>query len=446
MLMVLAVLWIAVHPNAKRTYSENRSGTLPADLFTGNVCEDLVRCGVSLEAEENETLTIRSSAEKWRKHLNPAKYQSKALALALVRSRCSVNSLTVLDGQGRGSFDFWRRSRWNNASFINLEFLGVEPLAEPTVVRASTLNSRVGNTFMSLTEASSQHVFGTGGFEHGDLQQVLNDWALQYNNGVELHRPFEALLLPVPHALLCATGIWTSYTLPVPTGRNMHLGRNLYNSVARLWETFPLEAYGVSEAPPMDASSYQRIADLLRTVLDTVPKNQLGDAVHDSAVAEIEWLQETRDGLMGLGAKTSRSMYSAEHLLKALLFSGYLKNFETFLPALCRAIDVACPTKALADYLKHEVKKNPQQKTASRSTLRRHMLSVHMGFAMYQQKRTSSMLHSLGGLTQWGTVDASPHGAYDWVLHGFTGPTNFGSISSSINEVSRDSEILRGER
>lgn len=161
----------------------------------------------------------------------------------------------------------------------------------------------------------------------------------------------------------------------------MHLGRSLYNSVARLCERDPWEAYGGSKAPPMDASCYLRIADLLRTVLDTVPTNQLGDAVHDSAVAEIEWLQETRDGLMGLGARTSRSIYSVEHLLKAMVFSGYLKNPETFQPALCRAIDVACPTKALADYLKHEVKNDPQQKTISPSTLRRHMSSVHMGFA-----------------------------------------------------------------
>eukprot|EP00969_Alexandrium_andersonii_P116867 5167395-Alexandrium_andersonii.AAC.1 len=72
----------------------------------------------------------------------------------------------------------------------------------------------------------------------------------------------------------------------------------------------------------------------------------------------------------------------------------------------------------------------------SSTTLIRHRLSVHMAWCVQMGFVLDEMMGQ-GGITRWGTVDASPQGGWDWQMIGFRTMAN-----AHLFESFQDAHIL----
>ena len=59
-----------------------------------------------------------------------------------------------------------------------------------------------------------------------------------------------------------------------------------------------------------------------------------------------------------------------------------------------------------------------EQRIPSRTTLYRHRLSIHIAYCITQRRCHEKLLGSPGGALIYSTVDSSPQGGWDWVMHG----------------------------
>jgi hypothetical protein len=214
-----------------------------------------------------------------------------------------------------------------------------------------------------------------------------------------------AITMPTPFAVLCSRGHWDAFAFPLAYGR---LGRGLgLGFVKHLLLAFQVPAV---DAAALDAFENQelttdmilRIADCLRTRDENV-------------AAHIVWLEARRIHMLLAAARLCRSAYEMDFLVSCLLESSLLRNVSKLGEAVERAISIATRDPVIRDHLLHEVRK--YHAIPSATTIRRHHLTLHMAFCLAQQKQMVAFEEG-SGFVAWRTVDGSPQGGFDWVLHG----------------------------
>lgn len=224
--------------------------------------------------------------------------------------------------------------------------------------------------------------------------------------------------MPVPHVIFCLLGAWDRWLIPICTGR-VAAGLGLH------------EALPLTRPPGLDIAAAQQDGaehNRLLEAMDSVDKFQpdelqkLADLLRGSYRAQpsveiaeqIRWLERRRDIALRQRLLQTQFAFDLEFLVSCLVLAGFLRNMAAFSEALRFAICVGVYDVALRNHILSDLR--VPRAVPSTTTLRRHRLTVHMGFCLWEQQHHEALVQH--GCVRYGTVDSSPQGPHDWVLHG----------------------------
>ena len=224
--------------------------------------------------------------------------------------------------------------------------------------------------------------------------------------------------MPYPHCVLCTLRKWDRWLIPICSGR-VSAGLGLF--LAPLLTRSPhLNVEGARQ----DAEVYQ--AKLARTdtwdLLNPVELQAAADALRiafqnapsEKLEQQILWMERRRELGLRQALLQSNFTYDMEFLMSCLIMSGFLRNVAMLGDALRFAVLVGIQDPSLRAHVLNML--TQKHAIPSTTTLRRHQLTAHMGFCLWEQQRHGELLKN--GCVRYGTVDSSPQGPQDWVLHG----------------------------
>ena len=242
------------------------------------------------------------------------------------------------------------------------------------------------------------------------IRQVLQNWAGDLN--IEVGEEFGvAMVLPLPFASLVSVGYWSWTGLPWLEKRAA-AGCG-YRIVPKLFVGLPRAPDTVYNAVDIDnewsAVRFQAIADALRSIR-CEREGEEAEAAFDSTVVDhIRWLQGKRDAMVLESCRCHRQIFDMEHIVSSVLASSFLRSASDLSDVLEQALRVCIKDTEVCAYF---IEKLYVDRIApSPTTLRRHRLTLHLGFCLWQQELNDALLAGAGPVT-WRTVDSSPQGAY----------------------------------
>ena len=108
--------------------------------------------------------------------------------------------------------------------------------------------------------------------------------------------------------------------------------------------------------------------------------------------------------------------FQIDVFINCVLASGLLKSVASTKKVVEHAINATVREPALREHFLAQLRAT--HSIPGRSTLYRHRLSLHMGFCRMLQNISEVLVSSKGGLASWRSLDLSPEGGIEWVLHG----------------------------
>ena len=401
--------WLFARSPERSRICEGR-GNLPAEAcFTQFVKAELVAGGVVADLDQ------AADAPDWQARL--ARLHAHVVGLVLLRPLFIPDTLSVLSRAQRAVSDFWHVTKYKHCQLLFVEAIEVTRFDPPEVVNINLQQQLPRSLFACLSYWSAHRL-------QQRAHQSIANWVARHNLQEDALRERSSktslvMALPTPHAMLLAHGRWSSWAFPVARGR---VAGGLGIRLARpLMLPFAADIVGPGGGDDDDGEpaenqnvfdgfapeTLQDLADLLRQGLQEGP-NEL-------AQKYVRWLQDRRRFMLESELLRTRRAYRLTHLVMCLIYAGFLKNASHLLQSLRFAVAVAVSDDALRDHLLNCI--NQPHSIPSRTAVRRHRLTCHMGWCLWQQSLNEAMLAE-SGITQWSTVDSSPQGAYDWVLHG----------------------------
>ena len=130
----------------------------------------------------------------------------------------------------------------------------------------------------------------------------------------------------------------------------------------------------------------------------------------------------------------SRRAYNHELLIESVILSGMLRNCTDTTEVVLRAAEIIIPEPRIRQHFTTLVK---QHGIPAPSTLLRHRLTMHMTFCLELSRIVVEMLCT-GMVASWRTLDLSPKGGYEWLMHGVSmiaEVTSFCAYPSRANYV-----------
>lgn len=114
--------------------------------------------------------------------------------------------------------------------------------------------------------------------------------------------------------------------------------------------------------------------------------------------------------------KTRDRAFAMEHAIMIVILSGILKSADDVRLALHTSLALAVPEPKLRDYLQGLLR--APHSVASATTVRRHRLSLCVGFCNFMARFSEEMIRSPGGISRWATLDGSPQCGYELLMLG----------------------------
>jgi hypothetical protein len=227
--------------------------------------------------------------------------------------------------------------------------------------------------------------------------------------------------MPVPHAVLCVSRVWSSWAFPFMMGSERR--GHLFNLMQPLWQSLgnisaqTLVPDAVDES--LSAELLFEAANLLRVCLGKLPQES-ANVLGDQLSYHVNWMQSMRDGLVRQTFhRKLTGAFDIEIIIKSVLMSGYLKNSANMLKVLRHAVALLAADPMLRSHLM-SILDNQAYIVPSPTTLRRHRLTLNLGYCRWLQDISETLLNCSGGVVRWGTLDKSPMKGWDWLLHGGT--------------------------
>jgi hypothetical protein len=409
--MVVVACWIYASHLEQNRHGVGRCGVDKRDMFTEHVRAELCRSGAA------NHLTLVSSAKDWDGALQHV--HGKVVGLALVRPLYSPSIVSVQSPTQRAVHDYWMKTRYSDRPILFVQLVQVVALFTPIYVRASVGNRGPRSTFVDISPFSCARLMATQTLDRDDPAEVLAVWAEMFNNGQAFTNArgelSTCMVMPVSHAVLCASEVWSSWGFPAFVGRGSNQSTKVMRALCQGLQLNDARAPADIDTT-FNAAQFLEVADLLRMAMQ--PNPTFYQQERDRAVYYIGWLQATRDSLMSIGGKANMLAYKVDYLVRCVVAAGFLRSFGSFKEAMHCALDAICPSRDVAEYLKGLLVEKGS--VPSSSSLDRHRLTVHIGFCRWMQSKCAEMLDSPGGMIRWATADGSPQGPYDWILQGAT--------------------------
>lgn len=266
------------------------------------------------------------------------------------------------------------------------------------------------------TLCASDSPFGDG----RSVMQVVQGWCashdIVFDTLVDVQDKFrKCASLPAAHALLCCGGDWTGLVFPMPGG---HLAggmglREIDEIVSRQAHQEALEHFHAEQAllrstdsiDGLSPDSLDQLANVLRRSYARVPSEEVRQ--------HLCWIQRRRDILMLQTTRRTRA-FALECLISCVVFAGFLRAMGQMAEALRFVVFAAVHDPSLRGHILQQME--APRMLPSATTLRRHRLTVHMAYCMYEQQLYDNFLQR--GCVRFCTVDSSPQGPFDFVMHG----------------------------
>jgi hypothetical protein len=167
-----------------------------------------------------------SSAAQW--HGNLRHLDGQVLGLALVRPLWLADPMTHLSPQQKVLRKYWLSTKYGSLPLFFLDLVAVERLAQPITVSGIRAGRNQSNMIFQTSVFSSQNLRQCRAPNGSTMDQVLAAWDIQWPQVRALPRPVNICLsMPAAHALLCASGTWPSYGIPLTLGTTWQAGTGI---------------------------------------------------------------------------------------------------------------------------------------------------------------------------------------------------------------------------
>ena len=371
---------------------------------------------------EGYPLSVKDQAADWVNAF--ADTQDKVHAVALLSPTSFVKFGEVLDPREVHVKDFWNLTRYRSAPLLRLRVLEILCLRDPTAVRLSHATNVPKGLFFNMSQMSFDNMITTEQESRGvDVQEVVRQWSVRHDLNLgelldDAGRFRIGIVMPYPHCLLCTLGKWDRWLIPACSGR-LAAGLGLFYAplltrpphlnIADAEASANAHQVALEEVDawdPLTPETLQSTTDELRRLFQTQPTEQLAQL--------ILWLERRRESALRQALLQHKLAYEMEFLMSCLILSGFLSNVATFGDVLRFAIVAGVQDPSLRAHISKPLLQ--PHSVPSTTTLRRHQLIAHMGFCLWEQGRHGALVRD--GCVRYGTVDSSPQGPQDWVLHG----------------------------
>ena len=413
MLFLVMILW--VHAKSSKDRRHNSWAALEKTQFTYHVKSALSSC-----PQISENLCANSSYTEFSRSL--AENHDKVIAVALCRGSFSPTVATFLNQNQLEVRDFWLQSPLAGHPIAYFEFIEIFSLERPCRVYDSAARSNRSGLFVQPTAMSMDMLRNSllGNPTPNSPRaagELLPYWKNTHPDLCNTLEDRTCITIVLPHALLLMSQRWRHYAIPIPTaGRSLatmrlKLAKPLWAHLAQ--NAQPINALGVSDAQ-YGPETLQEFADQMRLQLARGAGDDFGEYDRAALTHSIAWAQTLRDELVMKENESHAKGYSVASLLSALLLSGYMRDSATLRTTLTWAIRTITSGGELRDYLLKQL--SQPHAVPTKTTLQRHRFTLHMGMCRWLQELNDELMKD--PIISWRTMDGSPQGGYDLLLHG----------------------------
>ena len=416
---IMQLVWLCMNqPRVQRDRGARVEGShrIPASaIYTPVILRDLR----DLVNEPPHVDAGEITPESWRDSL--ACMHRHVYAIALIETGRPFSVFDELSEAELVVWDSYKMTTYRSDALLRVRFVEIACLDVWVGVWQTIRRAAPSGVFFNMSSFSYNNCVDE--FEVGNTRSfadVISQWARRHN----LNNCFDAngriplaVNMPIPHCLQVCAGNWTTWALPVPSNRRESAGLG-YNLIRTLLQNVDLggvrrsavelseDLEASDEVDMITPSGLNMMLNTLRRVFATAPTEALA--------TQIKWLHRRRDVLLETKRKGEQKAFDMQILVRALMMAGTLRNMSSISLAVKYAATCAIQDPAL---LKHVLSDLQRPKALpSKSTVYRHQLTIHMGYCLLEQDLTKRMLEV--GCVRFITVDTSPQGPFDWVMHG----------------------------
>lgn len=348
---------------------------------------------------------------------------NRIIGLALVRDLGCFDDMKVLSSSQRCLADYWSHTKYGCRSFLfHVHVLAACLFVEPQVIRYRNASAAPASLFFRMTSWSFDRLVADATSNGSSPLELVQLWCQRFElDPVALLGPpasgqrFDvAACLPAAHGHLLAVRHWKKWCFPVAVKPHARAAFGLH-FVSQLFYGHQLPKFddqkdadvATRDEFEFSAPTVQAIADQLRCQYEQAPSEELAGL--------IRFVQNRRDAMIRAAALQSQLAFEMDILVQTLLAGGYLRDMANLAEALTFGLYAVVKDPAL---LQHLLESLHGRVLPSPTTLRRHRLTLHIGWCRYEAEVFDAFLKSPNGCVRWGTLDASPQGGIDWLLHG----------------------------
>jgi hypothetical protein len=256
---------------------------------------------------------------------------------------------------------------------------------------------------------------GLGGLAFDATAQA---WAQKHNFNMDHYIKDGAFFLdvvltvPVPHAVLITSSVWSSYAVPIRDAQGHKI--KFFELVKPLMQAIgdPTEDDENILGGPFGPDDFHMVSDSIRQLLTFVPHHAI--LLRTESAHLINRIDRIRKDLLAQQFSSKQRCFSIEFLLNCVCLSGLLKRAEYTQQVILRALKIAVPDKGQLQHLESVI--NNSRLIPSAATLVRNRLTVHLGYCVWKQGQLAELLNDPMGSVGWITMDLSPRIGYEWLL------------------------------
>ena len=309
-----------------------------------------------------------------------------------------------------------------------LQFAALET---PFPAKSGTTQMRQG-MFWRPSAFSARHLMNSLTREGPPVQELVARW-LQHMPAVTIppEETFSRAICmscPEPHALLICHGVWSSYSFPCPEKRyaRASLGIPFVSGLANLENLVDARVRG----PDLDMRGREVIdADFAMNQLKFAQRMhafllQQAHLLPRTMLAEVQAQVDLWHGklfhCLDCELQDSAPFRNTSRLLHALLLGGFFRNRSVLKEAVITAVPLVVGSdESAVDHFKRKLSKPGA--LPSKSTLYREQFALVAAWCKMTQDERKKVAVAGGSsnFVRWASVDASPQGVADWVLHGY---------------------------
>ena len=266
----------------------------------------------------------------------------------------------------------------------------------------------------------SQRAMSAKTTRRGLVSDVLLRWQAQWH--FEAHQGQNGqpvcISIPLPHVAMLKHRLWDLYSAPLPLNKRSRasLGWSLVPALQlpRASAEQPLPVPEVGCLPVIEAQYCSDHLALLRRALAVLekPSSDTDVVIGDLKQNILQW-EARRRSLVEPMVQRSKQHWDLLYIVHCLVLAGFFRSRSMLRDGVLAAIPVITQDSSLAQHLQERIFQDSKV-LPSPSTMYRKQLNFVMAWC--QLRRDSQLSEKV---VRWCSIDCSPQGGVDWILHGF---------------------------